>query len=109
MTTELWATLIGSVVLLLTNSAAAIKLWGDVAKQKADRASTKEQRDKDSIELHDKVLKLEFMTTQLKDQQTLTATVVDDLRDQCSALNTNIVKLDMAVANLTDAIKELKK
>ena len=109
MTTELWATLIGAVVLLLTNSAAAIKLWGDVAKQKADRASTKEQRDKDSIELHDKVLKLEFMTTQLKDQQTLTATVVDDLRDQCSALNTNIVKLDMAVANLTDAIKELKK
>lgn len=109
MTTELWATLIGAVVLLLTNSAAAIKLWGDVAKQKADRASTKEQRDKDSLELHDKVLKLEFTCSQLKDQQTLTATVVDDLRDQCSALNTNIVKLDMAVANLTEAIKELKK
>ncbi len=109
MTPELWATLIGAVVLLLTNTAAAIKLWGDVQKTKADRASTKEQRDKDSIELHDKVLKLEFMTTQLKDQQALTATVVDDLRDQCSTLNTNIVKLDMAVASLTDAIKELRK
>lgn len=108
MTTELWAALIGGVVLLLTNTAAAIKLWGELQKTKADRATTKESRDKDSQELHDKVLKLEFMTTQLKDQQTLTATVVDDLRDQCSALNTNIVKLDMAVANLTDAIKELK-
>lgn len=109
MTTELWATLIGAVVLLLTNTATAIKLWGDIQKTKADRASTKEQRDKDSIELHDKVLKLEFMTTQLKDQQALTATVVDDLRDQCSTLNTNIVKLDMAVASLTEAIKELRK
>ncbi len=109
MTTELWATLIGAIVLLLTNTAAAIKLWADVQKTKADRANTKEQRDKDSLELHDKVLKLEFNTTQLKDQQALTATVVDDLRDQCSTLNTNIVKLDMAVASLTEAIKELKK
>ena len=109
MTNELWAALIGGIVLLLTNTAAAIKLWGDVQKTNADRESTKEQRDKDSIELHDKVLKLEFTTTQLKDQQALTATVVDDLRDQCSTLNTNIVKLDMAVANLTNAIKDLKK
>lgn len=96
-------------MLLLTNTAAAIKLWGDLQGTKADRAQTKEARDKDSLELHDKVLKLEFTATQLKDQQALTATVVDDLRDQCSTLNTNIVKLDMAVANLTDAIKELRK
>lgn len=109
MTTELWATLIGAAVLLLTNTAAAVKLWGDVQKTKADRAQTKEARDKDSLELHDKVLKLEFVTTQLKDQQALTATVVDDLRDQCAALNTNIVKLDLAVANLTEVIKDLKK
>ena len=109
MTTELWATLIGGIVLLLTQAAAFLKVYTDLAKTKADRAQTKEARDKDSLELHDKVLKLEFMTTQIKDQQTLTATVVDDLRDQCSTLNTNIVKLDMAVASLTDAIKELRK
>lgn len=109
MTPELWAALIGSIVMCLGNLAALIKVWTTVAQQRADRASTKEQRDKDSLELHDKVLKLEFVTTQLKDQQALTATVVDDLRDQCAALNTNIVKLDMAVASLTEAIKELKK
>lgn len=109
MTNELWATLIGGVVLLLTQAAAFLKVYTDLAKTKADRAQTKEARDKDSLELHDKVLKLEFTTTQLKDQQALTATVVDDLRDQCATLNTNIVKLDMAVANLTDAIKELRK
>lgn len=109
MTTELWATLIGGVVLLLTQAAAFLKVYTDLAKTKADRIQTAELRNKDSQELHDKVLKLEFTTTQLKDQQAFTATVVDDLRDQCAALNTNIVKLDMAVANLTEAIKELRK
>lgn len=109
MTTELWAALIGAVVLLLTNTAAAIKMWADIAKTKADRADTKAARDKDSLEIHDAILKHGFQIQQLRDAQSLQATVVDDLRDQCSALNANIVKLDTNVANLTEAIKELKK
>ena len=109
MTTELWAALIGAVVLLLTNTAAAIKLWGDMQKQKADRAETKIVRDKDSQELHDRVLSHGFQIQQLKDAQSLTATVVDDLRDTCAQLNANIVKLDTNVLNLTEAVKELKQ
>lgn len=109
MTTEQIAAIVGALVLCLGNLAALIKVWADLAKQKADRILTKASRDSDSQELHDKVLKLEFTTQQLKDSQQLTAQVVDDLRDQCSTLNTNIVKLDMAVANLTEVIKELKK
>lgn len=109
MTTELWAALIGGIVLLLTNSAAAIKIWADLQKQKADRIETKAQRDKDSQELHDVVLAHGFRIQQLQDQQALTATVVDDLRDTCNTLNTNIVKLDTNVSNLAEAIKELKK
>ena len=109
MTTEQIAAVVGAVVLCLGNLAAWLKTASEVAKQKADRLLTKETRDADSQELHDKVLKLEFTTQQLKDSQQLTAQVVDDLRDQCSTLNTNIVKLDMAVANLTEVIKELKK
>lgn len=109
MTTELWAALIGAVVLLLTNTAAAIKLWGDMQKQKADRAETKVARDADSQELHDKVLSHGFQIQQLKDAQSLTATVVDDLRDTCAQLNANIVKLDTNVLNLTEVVKELKQ
>lgn len=109
MTTEQIAAIVGAVVLCLGNLAAWLKTASDVAKQKADRILTKETRDADSQELHDKVLKLEFTTQQLKDNQALTAQVVDDLRDQCSTLNTNIVKLDMAVANLTEVLKELRK
>lgn len=48
MTTELWAALIGAVVLLLTNTAAAIKMWADIAKTKADRAEVGAKRDADS-------------------------------------------------------------
>lgn len=100
---------IAACVLLITNLAGLIKLWGDLARQRADRIETKAARDKDSSELHDKVLKHDFMISQLKDAQSLQATVIDDLRDTCSTLNSNIVKLDTNVANLTEAIKEMKK
>lgn len=86
-----------------------VKVYTDILRIKADRNSTKEARDKDSQELHDKVLSQGFMIQQLKDSQALQATVVDDLRDQCTALNTNIVKLDVNVANLTEAIKEMRQ
>lgn len=109
MTTELWAALIGAVVLLLTNTAAAIKMWTDLQKTKADRAETKASRDADSQALHDMILKHDFAITTLKDNQALTATVVDDLRDTCSTLNTSVAKLDVNVGNLAEAIKELKK
>ena len=109
MTTELWGALIGGVVLLLTNLAGLIKVWTDLQKQKLDRTETKAQRDKDSQDLHDKVLSHSFAIQQLKDAQSLTATVVDDLRDTCNQLNSNIVKLDVNVANLTEAVKDLKK
>lgn len=98
-----------AVIILITNVAALIKVYTDLLKVKADRKSTAEVRDADSQDLHDKVLKHGFLIQQLKDQQALTATVVDDLRDTCNTLNTNLVKLDTNVSNLTEAIKELKR
>lgn len=109
MTTEQIAAIVGAVVLCLGNLAAWLKTASDVAKQKADRLLTKETRDADSQELHDKVLKLEFTAQQLKDNQTLTTQVVDDLRDTCAALNTSVAKLDLNIANLAEAVKELRK
>lgn len=109
MTTEQIAAIVGALVLCLGNLAAWLKTASEVAKQKADRLLTKETRDADSQELHDKVLKLEFTTQQLKDSQHLTAQVVDDLRDTCSALNTSVAKLDINIANLAEAVKELRQ
>ena len=105
MSNELIAAIIG----FLLAATALIKMYTDILKIKRDRLETKETRDKDSLNLHDQVLKNTFQIQQLKDSQALTATVVDDLRDQCAALNTNLVKLDANVSNLTDAIKDLKK
>ena len=109
MTTELWATLIGAFVLLVTNLAGLVKVWSDNAKIRSDRLETKVSRDSDSREIRDMLLKHDFAICQLKDSQQLTATVVDDLRDTCAALNTGVAKLDLAVANLTEAIRDLRK
>lgn len=105
MTPELTTALIG----LLLALTGLVKIHTDLAKIKRDRLETKSVRDADSQTLHDQVLKNTFQIQQLKDSQALTATVVDDLRDQCAALNSNIVKLDTNVTNLAEAIKELRK
>lgn len=109
MTPDLWKMLIGAVVLLLTEAAGLLKIYSELAKVKAARAETKTARDSDSQQLHDMILKHDFAIATLKDNQALTATVVDDLRDTCSTLNTSVAKLDVNVGNLAEAIKELRK
>lgn len=100
---------IAAMVALVVNIGALVKAYSDIMRIKADRLSTKENRDSDSQQLHDMILKHDFAITTLKDNQALTATVVDDLRDTCSTLNTSVAKLDVNVGNLAEAIKELKK
>lgn len=93
---------------LVTNMALFVKVITDKIKLSTERSETKTARDKDSQELHDSVLKHGFMIQQLKDQQAFTNNVVHDLQDTCSTLNSNIVKLDVNVSNLTEVIKEMK-
>ena len=100
--------LIVAATSLLGNLALLVKVITDKIKLTRERADTAAVRDKAEQEIRDAVLKHGFQIQQLKDQQALTSTVVDDLRDTCNTLNTNIVKLDLNVANLTDVIKELK-
>jgi len=102
---KLTAALVGLIVEL----TLLVKVWRDVLAVKQARADTAQLRNADSQEIHDTILKHGFLIQQLKDAQSLQATVIDDLRDTCSTLNSNIVKLDTNVANLTEAIKELKR
>lgn len=108
MTTELWATLIGAVVLLLTNTAAAIKLWGDMQKTKADRLSTKEARDQDSAKLHDAVMKNSWDIQSLKDMSCHRDQVIEQLQQQISILNSTMATTNIKLDNLVEVIKELK-
>lgn len=109
MTPELWATLIGAVVLLLTNTAAVVKIWGDNITTKNDRAATKESRDKDSQALHDEVLELRFKYTALKDAQQLQSEQIADAAKQVGVLNTQLAQVLVKLDNVIDTLKELKK
>lgn len=78
-------------------------------KIKADRGKTSEKRDRDSLELHDKILKHDFVIQSLKDSQSLMATVQEDIRSELGILNTSVAKLDTNVQNLTEIVRELKR
>lgn len=108
MTNELWAALIGAVVLLLTNTAAAVKLWSEVQKTKADRLSTKEARDHDSAKLHDAVMKNSWDIQALKDMSGHRDQVIEQLQQQITILNSTMATTNLKLDTLTEAIKELK-
>ena len=109
MTPEQIAALVGSVVLCLGNLAALIKVWTDNAKVVKDRIATKLERDRDSTELHDKVLKLEFQATSLKDQNGILTERVDDANRQINLLNTQLAQVLTKLDNVIDVLKELKE
>ena len=109
MTTELWATLIGAAALLLTNTAAAVKLWADVQKTKADRASTKESRDKDSQELHDQCQKNTWDVGRVKEDIMMLKTHMDDHQLQISTINTELAKVSTKIDSVLDAINKLSE
>lgn len=109
MTTELWAALIGAVVLLITNSAAAIKLWGEVQKTKADRAEVGAKRDADSQALHDQVQKLTWENARLREDMQFMKSGFDDHTAQLSILNTELAKVSTKLDNALDILRDLKE
>lgn len=109
MTTELWAALIGALVLLITNAAGLVKVWQDLAKTKASRAETATRRDQDSQELHDAVQKAVWDIQLLKDNAQHRDTLIEDLQKQINTLNSTLAVTNVQLNTLVDAIKELKK
>lgn len=71
-----------------------------------DRAKTKEQRDIDSQNIHDDILKLKFKVSELDGRTVKHETLIEDMRQQLSELNTNIVRLSVVVEELA---KQLNK
>lgn len=109
MTTELWATLIGGIVLLLTNTAAAIKLWTDMQRTKADRAETKAARDADSAKLQEATQKNTWEVARLKEDLMVVKTHIDDHQLQLSNIVTEIAKLGVKMDNVLDVLTKLQE
>lgn len=105
---ELDPKLIAALIGLLVELTVLVKVYTDILRMKADRADTKTARDKDSLEIHDAILKHTMQIAQLKDNQAMHANVIEDLRDVTNSLNTNVAKLGVVVEGLTDAVKEMK-
>lgn len=109
MTGEQIAAVVGAVVLCLGNLAAWLKTASDVAKQKADRLLTKQNRDADSQELHDAVQKAVWDIQLLKDNAQHRDTLIEDLQKQINALNSTLAVTNTQLHTLVDAIRELKE
>lgn len=109
MSPEQIAALVGAVVLCLGNLAALIKVWTDNAKVVKDRIATKLERDKDSTELHDKVLKLEFQTGALKDANAILTERLDDANRQINLFTTQLAQVLVKLDTMAELLKELKE
>lgn len=64
------------------------------------RKDTKQVRDKDSLTLHDKILKHDFEIANLKGQAIAHDQIINDLREQIALLNTNLVRLSVLIERM---------
>ena len=74
-----------------------------------ERQITKTQRDNDSLQIHDQLLKHDFEIANLKGQSIHHEQILDDLRQQVTILNQNLSVVVTKLDTLAEAIKELKK
>lgn len=75
----------------------------------AKRKETKSERDKDSQDLHDKILKHDFEITNIKGELGQQRNVNDDLNRQIIELSKAVASFTQAVENLAETVRELKQ
>lgn len=75
----------------------------------ADRKVTKGERDKDSQELHDKLMKHDWEIGQIKADNSHRDILLDDLRKQVEAVNQNLAIVATKLDSLVEAVKEYKR
>lgn len=72
------------------------------------RKETKVERDKDSQEIHDKILKHDFEITNLKGEFTQQKNVNEDLSKQIIELSKSVALFASSVDSLKEIVKDLK-
>ena len=76
---------------------------------RAERLRTKESRDSESKELRDQILRNTWEINQLKENAKHNETLVDDLRAQVAAVNTEVAKALVKLDEIARSILELKQ
>jgi peptidoglycan hydrolase CwlO-like protein len=70
-----------------------------------ERATTKSERDKDSQEIHDKLLTHDFKITELQGIVNLHRDKLDSIDKQLAIVNQELVKLNVQVEHLVKALE----
>lgn len=77
-------------------------------KMNNERKATKVERDKDSEEIHDKLLKHDFEIQHLKDDYVLQRTINEDVSKQITELSKAVATLSFSVQEFAQSVKELR-
>jgi len=75
----------------------------------SQRKETKAERDKDSQDIHDKIMKHEFEISNLKGEQTHNKQIQEDLQKQITILSESVCKLSVSVEHFSKAVEELRQ
>ena len=102
-------TLAAAIIAFLTALTALVKVVTDNIKIKNERAETKQERDRDSLELHDQCRENAWEIKRLKEDTAVLKTHLDDHQLQLSIFNTEMAKLSTKMDSVLDAIRELKE
>lgn len=78
-------------------------------KIESNRKVTKDERDKDSQDLHDKIMKHDWEIGQIKADNSHRDILLDDLRKQVEAVNQNLAIVATKLDSLVEAVREHKK
>ena len=112
MTPEIIAAVV-SCLLGLAALFGAVTAWVKAKTEseriRAERLSTKQERDNDSQAVHDSILKLQFEVTGLKDIASLHSEHIEDLNKQSATLNTTLAQVLVKLDNIFETLKELKE
>lgn len=111
MTTPLTAAIIALITGLgglITALTIYIKTKTDTEKIRAERAETCRQRNSDSQELHDAVLKLQFQATANKDNIQLLFDLNKDNSAAINTLNTQLATVLTKIDTIIDTLNEMK-
>lgn len=109
MTPELVTTLVMSIVGCLGALTVFLKSRSDVAEIKAERNETKAERDRDSQDLHDKVIKLECAVESHDKTIERQAELIEKSSNEIACINKTLAELNANIRNILACLNDIKE
>ena len=94
---------------LIAAVTAWIKAKTESERIRSERLSTKTTRDQEAKDLRDQILKNTWEINRLKEQAEHNDTLVEDLRSQVAAVNSEVARALVKLDDIAADLKELRK